>query len=79
MGKVTREPSRPRERMEAYRRRMRAAGLRPVQIWAPDTRSPEFAEISRRQSAVVAAAERDDAELRSFLDAARADLDRTAP
>jgi len=25
-----------------YRERMRAAGLRPVQFWVPDTRSPEF-------------------------------------
>ena len=25
-----------------YRERMRAAGLRPVQFWVPDTRSPAF-------------------------------------
>jgi hypothetical protein len=28
---------------------MRAAGLRPVQFWVPDTRSPEFVAEVRRQ------------------------------
>lgn len=31
------------ERTARYRQRMRAAGLRPVQIWVPDTSKPEFA------------------------------------
>jgi hypothetical protein len=34
---------------------MRAAGLRPVQIWVPDTRAPDFVEVCRRQSRAVAA------------------------
>ena len=41
--------------MANYRQRMRAAGLRPVQIWVPDTRAPEFAEACRRQARAVAA------------------------
>lgn len=32
-----------------HRARMRAAGLRPVQFWVPDTRSPEFAADLQRQ------------------------------
>jgi hypothetical protein len=32
-----------------HRERMRAAGLRPVQFWVPDTRSPEFAAQVRLQ------------------------------
>lgn len=32
-----------------HRERMRAAGLRPVQFWVPDTRSPEFAAQMRQQ------------------------------
>jgi len=32
-----------------HRERMRAAGLRPVQFWVPDTRSPEFAAHLRLQ------------------------------
>lgn len=31
------------------RERMRAAGLRPVQFWVPDTRSPEFQAQVRQQ------------------------------
>jgi hypothetical protein len=33
---------------------MRAQGLRQVQLWVPDTRSPEFAAECRRQSLLVA-------------------------
>lgn len=32
---------------------MRAQGLRPIQIWVPDVRSPGFADEARRQSALV--------------------------
>ncbi|MGB4674162.1 MAG: antitoxin MazE family protein [Azovibrio sp.] len=32
-----------------HRERRRAAGLRPVQFWVPDTRSPEFAAQVRKQ------------------------------
>lgn len=41
--------------MSNYRKRMRAAGLRPVQIWVPDTSSPEFIEKCRQDSLAVAA------------------------
>lgn len=43
---------------------MRAEGLRPVQIWVPDVRSPEFAAEAHRQSLLVAnaALETDDME-----------------
>lgn len=47
-----------RERVSAYRARMRAQGLRPVQIWVPDVRSPGFPSEAHRQSALVAAADR---------------------
>jgi len=39
-----------RTRVASHRQRLRAAGLRPVQIWVPDTRRPGFAEECRRQS-----------------------------
>ena len=32
---------------------LRAAGLRPIQIWVPDTRRPGFAEEVRRQCLIV--------------------------
>lgn len=36
-----------------HRERMRAAGLRPVQFWVPDTRSPEFAAQVRQQCRIL--------------------------
>ncbi len=57
-----------REKARAYRERMRAKGLRPVQLWVTDTRSPEFAAEARRQSLAVANSptEADD---QAFIDA----------
>ena len=51
------------------------AGLRPVQLWVPDTRQPGFADECRRQSRVVAEADMADTALQGFLDEALADLD----
>jgi hypothetical protein len=39
-----------RDKVRAYRKRMRAKGLRLVQMWLPDTRTPEFAAEAHRQS-----------------------------
>lgn len=39
-----------REKVRAYRERMRAKGLRLVQMWLPDMRTPQFAAEARRQS-----------------------------
>ncbi len=38
------------ERVNKHRHALRAAGLRPVQIWVPDTRRRGFAKECRRQS-----------------------------
>ena len=38
------------ERVRKHREALRAAGLRPVQIWVPDTRRRGFAAECRRQS-----------------------------
>ena len=62
------------ERVRKRRDALRAQGLRPVQIWVPDTRAPGFAEECARQAAIVDAANRADPELMDFLDAAAADL-----
>src|SRR3546814_16583664 len=56
------------KRVREHRRRLRAQGLRPVQIWVPDVRSPEFEAHSRRQSAAVAASG-PAADDQAFLDA----------
>lgn len=56
------DPKRPftaREQVADYRQRLRRQGLRPIQIWVPDVRSPEFAAEAHRQSALVAQSEMD--------------------
>jgi hypothetical protein len=39
-----------REKVRAYRERMRAKGLRLVQIWVPDAQAAEATAAARRQS-----------------------------
>ena len=43
-----------RDRVRAHRKRLRRQGLRPIQIWVPDMRSPAFAVEAHRQSLAVA-------------------------
>lgn len=47
-----------RDHVRAYRSKMKTRGLRQVNLWMPDTRSPEFKKECRRQSLLAAAAER---------------------
>ncbi len=61
-------------RVRKHRDTLRARGLRPVQIWVPDTRAPGFAEECRRQTALAAASDRADPGLIRFVDAALDDL-----
>ena len=51
----TSNPKSSRAKVRAHRERLRAQGLRPIQIWAPDVRSPSFRSEAHRQSAAVAA------------------------
>jgi hypothetical protein len=41
-------------RVRAHRARLRAQGLRPVQIWVPDMSTEEFKREARRQSLAIA-------------------------
>lgn len=43
----------PRSKFAAYRARKKAAGLREVRMWVPDTRSPEFRKEAARQAALL--------------------------
>lgn len=45
-------------RVQKHREALRKAGLRPVQIWVPDARRPNFAAECRRQSRLAAQADR---------------------
>ncbi len=67
MPRLTKNPVATPRRMATYRQRMRAAGLRPVQIWVPDTRAEDFAETCRRQALAVAASDPAGDELMDFV------------
>lgn len=62
-------------RVQKHRDALRMAGLRPVQIWVPDTRRLNFAEECRRQCALVAQADRADMDMQHFMDESLSDLD----
>lgn len=55
-------------RVRAHRQRLREQGLRPIQIWVPDVRSPQFAEQAHQQSLAIASS-RHDADDQAFIDA----------
>jgi hypothetical protein len=62
-------------RVQKRRAALRMAGLRPIQLWVPDTRSPAFAEECRRQSRLAAQADMADSALLQFIDGALDDVD----
>ena len=64
-----------KDRVQKRRAALRMAGLRPVQIWVPDTRRPDFAAECRRQCHLVAQADSADVALHHFMDEALADLE----
>ena len=47
-------PKSSRVKVGEHRARLRAQGLRPIQIWVPDVRAPAFRAEARRQSLAVA-------------------------
>ena len=64
----TQKPATSRDKVHAHRKRLRAQGLRPIQIWVPDVRSPKFAAQASRQSRLVAASSHA-TEDQAFIDA----------
>jgi hypothetical protein len=62
-------------RVQKHRNALRMAGLRPVQIWVPNTRRPDFAEECRRQCLLVAQADSANMAMQQFMDEALADED----
>jgi hypothetical protein len=57
-----------RDRVRQHRERLRREGLRPLQIWVPDVRAPEFIAEAHRQSVAVATSEHE-ADDQAFVDA----------
>jgi hypothetical protein len=48
-------------------------GMRPIQIWVPDTRRPAFVEVCRRQSMALTGDEQEN-EILSFIEEATGDI-----
>lgn len=48
-------PKPSREKVRVHRAKLRQQGLRPIQIWVPDTQAPGFQTEAHRQSLAVAA------------------------
>jgi len=63
-------------RAEKRRSTLRMAGLRPVEIWVPDTRQPGFAAECQRQSKLASQADRADSDMLGFMDAALSNIDK---
>ena len=57
-------------RVQKHREALRRAGLRPVQIWVPDTRRAGLAEECRRQSCLAAQADAADSDMQHWIDEA---------
>lgn len=60
------------ERVRQHRARLRAQGLRPIQIWVPDVRSETFRDEAHRQSLAVASSPHA-ADDQAFIDAVSLD------
>jgi hypothetical protein len=53
---------------------MRARGYRPIQVWVPDVRSPEFSAEAHRQSILIGQADREQDD-QAFVEAVSVDWD----
>ncbi len=63
------------DRVAKHRANLRASGMRPIQIWVPDTRLPGFADQCKFQSSLASNADSKDEFLNAFMDEALMDLD----
>ena len=68
-----------RDKVRAHRERLRAQGLKPLQIWVPDVGARGFANAAKRQARAVAQSAHEQDE-QAFLDAISAPFgDETVP
>ncbi len=67
MNSVPKPPT-SRDKVRAHRERLRAQGLKPLQLWVPDVNAAGFASAARRQSRAVATSA-DESDEQAFVDA----------
>jgi hypothetical protein len=65
---TAKSPRHSRAKVAEHRARLRAEGLRPIQIWVPDVRAPTFQLEAHRQSALVTCASQANGD-QAFIDA----------
>ncbi|MGM0412643.1 MAG: antitoxin MazE family protein [Pseudomonadota bacterium] len=63
------------DRVRKHREDLRAQGLRPIQIWVPDTRADAFNGECERQARLVAEADGTDEATARLLDEAAGDIE----
>lgn len=63
MGSTNQDPAKFRQ----YRERLKARGMRRIQLWVPDTTHPRFQEELRRQLALIERSD-DDQETLDFIE-----------
>jgi hypothetical protein len=68
------DPEKNRRKSRDWRAKMHARGLRPVQLWLPDTRSEAFRAEARRQMELLARSPQA-AEDQAWVDAISINLD----
>jgi hypothetical protein len=56
-----------RDKVRSHRTRLRAQGLRPVQIWVPDVRAKSFVTAAHKQSRAIAQSDHEQAD-QQFID-----------
>ncbi len=71
-------PKSSREKTADFRRRQKEKGLRLVQFWVPDVRSPEFLEEARRQCEAINESDRTNEDVR-FVEALAEELLESLP
>lgn len=69
MGSIAKKPKSSSERVAAYRKRMRAAGLVPKTIWVPNLRDPKILAEYQRQAKLIGDSDRAGEEIQPWLDA----------
>ena len=68
MTRAPKSPKPTRDKVRRHRARLHEQGLRPLQVWVPDTRAPGFSDEARRQSLAIASSERSEID-QAFIDA----------
>ncbi len=63
------------DRVRKHREAMKRAGMRPVQLWVPDTRRPDFTREASRQARLIRACDAKQGDELAFSELAAAQIE----